>query len=66
MPVQLDANALPLNVDEIRMFLRDQPDYNILLDDIEFSDKDIQLAMRLTVSKFNAITTVLFPILLAV
>lgn len=36
------------------MFLRDQPQYNILLDDIEFSDDDILLAMKLTVAKWNA------------
>lgn len=40
------------------MFLRDQPEYNILLDDIEFEDADIALAMKLSVSKWNAITPV--------
>lgn len=38
------------------MFLRDQPNYNILLEDIEFKDEDIQLAMRLTVARYNALT----------
>jgi hypothetical protein len=36
------------------MFMRDQPEYNILLDDIEFSDPDIVRAMKLTVAKWNA------------
>jgi hypothetical protein len=40
------------------MFLRDQPDYNILLDDVEFPEEDIQLAMKLTVAKWNAVTPV--------
>lgn len=38
------------------MFLRDQPNYNILLEDMEFKDEDIQLAMRLTVARYNALT----------
>ncbi len=56
MPVELKTNTTALTTDEIRMFLRDQPEYNILLDDVEFEDKDILLAMKLTVSKWNAIT----------
>ena len=58
MPAQLQKNEFKLTVDEIRMFLRDQPEWNILTDDIEFSDKDIQLAMKLTVAKWNAIPPV--------
>ena len=58
MSAQLDKNAFKLTTDELRMFLRDQPEWNILLDDIEFSDKDIELAMKLTVGKWNAITPV--------
>lgn len=55
MPVQLTKDAFKLTTEEIRMFLRDQPEYNILLDDVEFADSDIALAMKLTVSKWNAI-----------
>ena len=58
MPVQLTKDEFPLTVDDIRGFLRDQPDYNILMDDIEFENTDIQRAMRLTVSKWNAITPI--------
>lgn len=58
MPVQLPANTFKLTTAEIRMFMRDQPSYNILLDDIEFTDDDIALAMKLTVSKWNAIPPV--------
>lgn len=56
MPVTLPKTEFPLKVEEIRMFLRDQPNYNILLEDIEFKDEDIQLAMRLTVARYNALT----------
>jgi len=58
MPVQLPADAFRVTSEDIRMFMRDQPQYNILLDDIEFSDDDIVRAMRLTVAKWNAITPV--------
>jgi len=56
MPVTLQKSEFPLKVEEIRMFLRDQPNYNILLEDIEFKNEDIQLAMRLTVARYNALT----------
>lgn len=56
MPVTLPKAEFPLKVEEIRMFLRDQPHYNILLEDIEFKNEDIQLAMRLTVARYNALT----------
>jgi len=56
MPVQLSASTdFSLTTGDIRAFMRDQPEYNILLDDIEFADKDIERAMRLTVAKWNAI-----------
>jgi len=58
MPVQLPSNRVLLTTDEIRMFMRDQPRYNILLDDIEFEDNDIELSIKLTVAKWNAITPV--------
>lgn len=53
---QLPSDATPLTVDEIRMFLRDQPGQNILTEDIEFSTADINLAIKLTVLKYNAMT----------
>ena len=58
MPVVITSASFKLTTDEIRMFLRDQPDYNILLDDVEFEEKDINLAMKLTVAKWNALTPV--------
>lgn len=35
--------------------MRDQPSYNILLDDVEFSNDDINRAVNLTVAKWNAL-----------
>lgn len=43
---------------DIRAFLRDQPEFNILLDDIEFADEDIARAMRYATANYNAITPV--------
>lgn len=57
MPVALPATQTPLTTDDIRLFLRDMPDYNITLDGhLEFEEKDIQAAIRLTLAKWNAIT----------
>jgi hypothetical protein len=56
MSVTVEKTTSPLSSEEIRMFLRDLPEKNILLDDVEFSDKDIALAMKLTVA--NAITPI--------
>lgn len=56
MPVQLTpTTTFSLTTGDIRAFMRDQPEYNILLDDIEFENDDINRAMRLTVAKWNAI-----------
>ena len=41
--------------DDIRTFLRDRPEYNRLLDKEEFTDKQIDQAMKLTVMLFNEI-----------
>lgn len=56
MPLVLQQTSAPLTVDKIRMFLRDMPDYNILLEDVEFTNENIELAMELTIAKFNAMT----------
>lgn len=58
MPVQLPDNKFFLTNEAIRMFMRDQPHYNILLDDVEFKDDEINLAMRLALSKYNALLPV--------
>jgi membrane-bound lytic murein transglycosylase B len=46
-------------VDDIRWFLRDSPEHNIILPGgVEFSNDDIQRAIRFTTSKYNAFTPV--------
>lgn len=58
MTVALTTNAAPLTMDVIRMFLRDQPDKNPLLEDVEWDDKDINNAIDLAVSKYNVMTPI--------
>jgi len=41
--------------DEIRMFMRDYPNMNILLADREFSDEEILRAFKMTISQANII-----------
>lgn len=45
-----------LTKDQVRMFLRDRADNNILLDDVQFSDKEVNFALEMAVSAFNGIT----------
>lgn len=42
--------------DQVRMFLRDRADRNILLDDVQFSDDDLNFAVEMAVSAYNGIT----------
>lgn len=56
--ITLSPNENALTVDMVRMFLRDQPGYNILLDDVEFKTEDIENAARLTVFKWNSFVPV--------
>ena len=47
-----------LQPSDVRLFLRDRPEHNRLLDREEFTQPMIDQAMRLTVMKFNEITPV--------
>lgn len=42
--------------DQVRMFLRDRADRNILLDDVQFTDDELNLAMEMACSAYNAVT----------
>lgn len=42
--------------DQVRMFLRDRADKNILLDDVQFTDNELNLATEMAVSAFNCVT----------
>lgn len=37
----------------IRSLLRDNPDYNILLDDLQFTEEEVEIALELTASAYN-------------
>jgi len=41
---------------QIRMFLRDRADRNILLDEVQFDDNELNLATEMAVSAFNTVT----------
>lgn len=45
-----------ISKDQVRMFLRDRADRNILLDDVQFNDNELNLAMEMACSSFNAVT----------
>jgi hypothetical protein len=53
-----DSAVLEQRANDIRAFLRDEPDFNILLDDVEFLDEDIARAMRFATARYNAMTPV--------
>lgn len=42
--------------DQVRMFMRDYADNNILLDTVQFTDAELNNALEMAVSAFNAIT----------
>jgi hypothetical protein len=45
-----------VSVDQVRMFLRDYADKNILLDDVQFTQKEVNFASEMATSAFNAVT----------
>lgn len=59
MPIPLQIDVTDEELEEvvacIRMFLRDYATNNILLDDVQFKDKEVRRAIRLVESEFNAI-----------
>ena len=65
MPVvATPATPIIVSVDQIRRIMRDYPDKNILIDDVEFSQDDINQGVEFVTSNYNAITpqTSLLPI----
>ena len=42
--------------DQVRMFMRDRASNNILLDDVQFTDGELNLAAEMAASAFNAVT----------
>ena len=57
MPVvATPATPIIVSVDQIRRFMRDYPNKNILLDDVEFSQDDVNQGLEMVTSNYNAIT----------
>jgi hypothetical protein len=42
--------------DQVRMLLRDRADKNILLDDVQFTDDELNLSLEMAASAYNAVT----------
>jgi hypothetical protein len=61
--VATPATPIIVTTDQVRRFMRDYPDKNILLDDVEFSQEDVNQGIEMVTSKYNAVTpqTSLFP-----
>ena len=56
MPVVLTSVTLPiLTSDDVRLFLRDFPQFNLLLDQVQFTNSEISKAVDFTVDNFNVI-----------
>jgi hypothetical protein len=53
-----DTSTTPaiISMDHVRLFLRDRADRNILLDEVQFADEDLSLAMEMATSAFNVVT----------
>jgi hypothetical protein len=57
MPVvATPATPVIVSADQIRRFMRDYPQNNILLDTVEFSQDDINQGVEMVTSNYNAIT----------
>lgn len=45
-----------VSVDQVRMFLRDYANKNILLDDVQFTQQEVNFALEMATSAYNAVT----------
>lgn len=57
--------AAPLTAQEIREYLQDYPEQNLLLDKSEFSDTFIELCMDLATSEYNQIPPIAIKAILS-
>lgn len=53
-----NSSAPAITRDEIRMFLRDYAQNNILLDDVQFKNEELDMAMNLAVDEYNVLTPI--------
>ena len=59
MPVvATPSTPVILTVDQVRRFMRDYPDRNILLDGVEFDINDINQGIEFVTSRFNVVTPI--------
>ncbi len=56
--VATPSTPVVLPEDEVRRFMRDYPDKNILLEDVEFSQEDVNQALRMITSAYNSTTPI--------
>ena len=49
---------MALTLGQVTRFLRDHPSYNILLDEVQFSEEDLTDAMHFAVEQYNAVTPI--------
>lgn len=56
--VATPASPVILTVDQVRRFMRDYPNKNILLDDVEFSQADVNQGIRMVTSVYNVMTPI--------
>lgn len=57
MPVvATPTTPIIITTDQVRRFMRDFPDKNILLDDVEFNQDDVNQGVEMVTSKYNAVT----------
>lgn len=45
-----------VTVDQVRRFMRDYPDKNILLEDVQFTQDDVNQGVEMVTSRYNALT----------
>lgn len=54
--VATPATPIIVPADDVRRFMRDYPDTNILLDNVEFSQADVDQGLRYVTSAYNVVT----------
>jgi hypothetical protein len=58
--VATPAAAVVVTVEQVRRFMRDYPDKNILLEDVEFTQEEVNQALDLATSAWNSIPPLLY------
>jgi hypothetical protein len=54
--VATPSTPVILTVDQVRRFMRDRPDYNILLDAVDYTQDDINQGIEMVTSRYNVFT----------